>query len=131
MHEVLVALGGTPRVWRTERMATVVSPQTKRITFEAAALAKHYATQIAVCPARRAQRKGVVEAAIKYLTKSWWRTAAIATIADAQRSLDAWSARVADTRKRPHGTVGLDQDRRRHPGQGHQTASHFRNAALV
>jgi len=106
MHEVLVALGGTPRVWRTDRMATIVTPQTGRITPDAAALAKHYGTQIAVCPARRAQRKGVVEAAIKYLTRSWWRTAAVATLGDAQRSLDAWSARVADARKRPLGTVG-------------------------
>ena len=58
------------------------------------------------CPARRAQRKGVVEAAIKYLTRSWWRTAAVTTIGDAQRGLDAWSACVADQRKRPDGTVG-------------------------
>jgi transposase len=106
MHQVLVGLGGTPRVWRTDRMATIVAPQTGRITAEAAALAKHYGTQIAVCPARRAQRKGVVEAAIKYLTRSWWRTAAVASIGDAQRGLDAWSARVADQRTRPGATVG-------------------------
>jgi transposase len=106
MHQVLVALGGTPRVWRTDRMATIVTPLTGRITPDAAALAKHYGAQIAVCPARRAQRKGVVEAAIKYLTRSWWRTAAVATIGDAQRSLDAWSARVADERTRRAGTVG-------------------------
>lgn len=106
MHQVLVALGGTPRVWRTDRMATIVTPGTDRITADAAAAAKHYGVQIAVCPARRAQRKGVVEAAIKYLTKSWWRTAAVASMADAQRDLDAWSVRVADKRKRPGGTVG-------------------------
>jgi transposase len=106
MHQVLVALGGTPRVWRTDRMATVVSPQTGRITPDAAALAKHYGTQIAVCPARRAQRKGVVEKAIQYLTRSWWRTAAVATAGDAQRSLDRWSVDVADARDRPAGTVG-------------------------
>jgi transposase len=106
MHQVLVALGGTPRVWRTDRMATIVSPQTGRITPDAAALAKHYGTQIAVCPARRAQRKGVVEAAIKYLTGSWWRTAAVASIGEAQRDLDAWSVHVADQRKRPGGSVG-------------------------
>jgi transposase len=106
MHQVLVALGGTARVWRTDRMATIVTPQTARITADAAALAKHYGTQIAVCPARRAQRKGVVEKAIQYLTRSWWRSAAVATPGDAQRSLDAWSARVADQRKRPAGTVG-------------------------
>jgi transposase len=105
MHQVLVALGGSARVWRTDRMATVVTPQTGRITPDAAALAKHYGTQIAVCPARRAQRKGVVEKAIQYLTRSWWRTAAVATLGDAQRGLDAWSARVADQRKRPAGTV--------------------------
>jgi transposase len=105
MHDILVALGGTPRVWRTDRMATIVTPQTARITADAAALAKHYGTQIAVCLARRAQRKGVVEKAIQYLTRSWWRTAAVATLGDAQRSLDAWSVRVADQRKRPAGTV--------------------------
>ena len=106
MHQVLVALGGTARVWRTDRMATIVSPQTGRITPDAAALAKHYGVQIAVCPARRAQRKGVVEKAIQYLTRSWWRTAAVATIGEAQRSLDAWSIDVADARDRPAGTVG-------------------------
>lgn len=106
MHEILVALGGTPRVWRTDRMATVVTPQTGRITPDAAALAKHYGTAVAVCPARRAQRKGVVEAAIKYLTRSWWRTATVASMGEAQRDLDAWSVRVADKRKRPGGTVG-------------------------
>lgn len=105
MHQVLVALGGTPRVWRTDRMATIVTPQTGGITADAATLAKHYGTQIAVCPARRAQRKGVVEAAIKYLTRSWWRTAAVATLGDAQRGLNAWSARIADQRRRPAGTV--------------------------
>jgi transposase len=106
MHRVLVALGGTPRVWRTDRMATIVTPQTGRITPDAAALAKHYGVAVAVCPARRAQRKGVVEKAIQYMTRSWWRTAAVATIGDAQRGLDAWSVRVADQRKRPGGTIG-------------------------
>jgi len=105
-HQVLVALGGTPKVWRTDRMATVVEPRSGRITADAAAMAKHYGTTVAVCPARRAQRKGVVEAAIKYLTRSWWRTAAVANMGDAQRSLEAWSVSVADTRKRPLGTVG-------------------------
>jgi transposase len=106
MHDILVELGGTSRVWRTDRMATIVTPQTGRITPDAAALAKHYGTQIAVCPARRAQRKGVVEKAIQYLTRSWWRTAAVATIGEAQRSLDRWSIDVADARDRPGGTVG-------------------------
>jgi hypothetical protein len=39
VHQVLVALGGTPRVWRTDRMATIVHPQTKRVTRDARAKA--------------------------------------------------------------------------------------------
>jgi transposase len=106
MHQVLACLGGTPRVWRTDRMATIVVPGTDRLTVDAAQAAKHYGVEIAVCPPRRAQRKGVVEAAIKYLTRSWWRTAAVASMAEAQASLDQWSVQVADARKRPSGTVG-------------------------
>ena len=75
MHRVLVALGGTPRGWRTDRMATFVIPGTDRLTVDAAQAAKHYGTEITACPPRRAQRKGVVEAAIKHLIRSWWRSA--------------------------------------------------------
>ncbi|TML95309.1 MAG: IS21 family transposase [Actinobacteria bacterium] len=106
VHDVLVALGGTARVWRTDRMATIVIAGTDRLTVEAAQLAKHYGVEIAVCPPRRAQRKGVVEAAVKYTTRSWWRTAQVATIGEAQRDLDRWCVRVADARQRPAGTVG-------------------------
>jgi transposase len=105
-HQVLVALGGTARIWRTDRMATIVIPDSDRLTRDAAQIAKHYGIDVAVCPPRRAQRKGVVEAAIKYLTRNWWRTAPVTTIAEAQADLDAWSVRVADRRMRPGGTVG-------------------------
>lgn len=106
-HQVLVALGGTARVWRTDRMATIVVPGTDRLTVEAANIAKHYGVEIAVCPPRRAQRKGVVEKAIQYLTGSWWRTASVTTPAQAQASVDRWSVEVADRRARPGGmTVG-------------------------
>jgi transposase len=105
MHRVLVALGGTPQVWRTDRMATIVTPGTDRLTVDAVQAAKHYGVEIAVCPPRRAQRKGVAEGAIKYTTNSWWRSAQITTLADAQRSLDRWSVEVADRRARPGGTV--------------------------
>ena len=50
-------------------MATIVMPGTDRLTVDAANLAKHYGVEIAVCPPRRAQRKGVVETADQYLTK--------------------------------------------------------------
>jgi transposase len=106
MHRVLAGLGGTPKVWRTDRMATIVIPGTDRLTVDAAQAAKHYGTEISVCPPRRAQRKGVVEAAIKYLTRSWWRSAAVQTMGEAQRSLDRWSVEVSDQRRAGDRTVG-------------------------
>ena len=88
-------------------MATIVVPGTDRLTVDAANIAKHYGVEIAVCPPRRAQRKGVVEKAIQYLTGSWWRTAPVTTPAQAQTSVDCWSVEVADRRARPDGmTVG-------------------------
>jgi transposase len=108
MHQVLVALGGTPRVWRTDRMATIVNPQTKRVTRDACELAKHYGVELAICPPNRAQRKGVVERAIQYLTGSWWTSARISGPADAQRDLDRWCRDVADTRSREGGETVLD-----------------------
>ncbi len=106
-HQVLAGLGGTSRVWRTDRMATIVIPGTDRLTVDAANIAKHYGVEIAVCPPRRAQRKGVVEKAIQYLTNAWWRTARVSSPAQAQASLDRWSLEVADRRSRPDGmTVG-------------------------
>lgn len=106
MHMILVALGGTPRVWRTDRMATIVIPGTDRLTVDAANIAKHYGVEVAVCPPRRAQRKGVVEKAVQYLTNSWWRTARVSSPAEAQAGLGRWSEMVADQRSRPGGTVG-------------------------
>jgi transposase len=102
---VLRRLGGTTRSWRTDRMATIVAPGTDRLRLEAAELAKHYGATIAVCPRYRPQRKGVVEAAIRYIGRSWWRTARAAGPAEAQRSLDAWCVEVADKRRRGPLTV--------------------------
>lgn len=102
---VLRRLAGTTRSWRTDRMATLVEPGTDRLRAEAAELAKHYGATVAVCPPRRAQRKGVVEAAIRYVGRSWWRTARVATPAEAQRSLDLWCVEVADQRRRGLLTV--------------------------
>jgi len=102
---VLRRLGGTARCWRTDRMSTIVEPGSGRLRVEAAELAKHYGVTIAVCPPRRAQRKGVVEAAIRYLQRSWWRTADASTPQLAQSSLDRWCAEVADQRRRDGLTV--------------------------
>jgi len=43
-----------------------------RSVMEAAAMAKHDGVRIAVCPAERPQRKGVVEKSIQYAAQSWW-----------------------------------------------------------
>ena len=103
---VLRRLGGTTRCWRTDRMATVVYPGSNRLRPEAAAMAKHYGVRVTVCPANRPQRKGVVEKAIGYVTQSWWRSAPVASPAQAQADLDRWCLAVSDRRRRGQGTVG-------------------------
>jgi transposase len=102
---VLRRLGGTTRSWRTDRMATFVYPGTDRLRPEAAAMAKHYGVQVAVCPANRPQRKGVVEKAIQYVTQSWWRSAPVSSPAQAQADLDRWCVAVSDRRRRGQSTV--------------------------
>jgi len=102
---VLRRMGGSPRSWRTDRMATFVYPGTDRLRPEAAAMAKHYGVRVAVCPANRPQRKGVVEKAIDYLTRSWWRSAPVSTPAQAQADLDRWCTAVSDRRRRGRSMV--------------------------
>jgi transposase len=103
---VLRRLGGTTKSWRTDRMATFVYPGSDRLRPEAAAAAKHYGVTVAVCPANRPQRKGVVEKAIDYVTQSWWRAAPVSTLAEAQADLDRWGIAVSDRRRRGQSTVG-------------------------
>ena len=103
---VVRRLGGTARSWRTDRMASVVRPGTDRLRPEAAAMAKHCGVTVAVCPANRPQRKGVVEKAIGYVTRSWWRSAPVSTPAQAQADLDRWCVAVADRRRRGRSAVG-------------------------
>lgn len=105
MHRIVTALGGTPTVWRVDRMATAVIPGTDRLNPQFAEIAKHYGVEVAICPPRRAQRKGVVEKAIQYLTGRWWRTTRATDPQTAQRSLDVWCEKIADRRKRPGGTT--------------------------
>jgi transposase len=106
IHEILLGLGGSSRVWRVDRMATAVIPGTDRLNPQFAQIAKHYGVEVAVCPAHRPQRKGVVEAAIKFISQRWWRTARAASMLDAQKSLDTFTIIVSDRRRRRHSTVG-------------------------
>ena len=89
-HRCCVGLGGTSRVWRTDRMATVVVPGTDRLTVDAAKSPSTTASRSRSVRRGGAQRKGVVEKAIQFTTGSWWRTARIASRRGAGR---AWIAR--------------------------------------
>jgi transposase len=110
LDRLLRALGGTPRRWRTDHMEGAVVPGTQRLCRAFAEAAKHYGADVVICPSNRPQRKGCVEAAIRYLQRSWWRTAQIATPAAAQRSLERWSVDVADQRRRGGATVAALAD---------------------
>jgi len=61
--------------------------------------------EVWVCPPRRPQRKGVVEKAIQYVTRSWWRTAPVSSLGQAQADLDRWAVAVSDRRTRRGETI--------------------------
>jgi len=110
MDGVLRRHGGTAREWRTDRLATVIVPGTRDIQPSFAPVAKHYGAIVRPCPPRRGNRKGVVEAAVRYLCGRWWRTLVATSIEEAQASLDAFCATVADDRPRHGATVGVIAD---------------------
>lgn len=100
IDEILRRLGGTPRRWRVDRMATVINPGTGRLQRSFAPVAKHYGVGVDPCPPRHGNRKGVVEKAIHYLTQRWWRTARVGSVTEAQASVDRFCTEVADARPR-------------------------------
>jgi len=103
---VLRRLGGTTPAWRTDRLTTVIVPGTADVQASFAPVAKHYGAIIRPCPPRRGNRKGSVEAAVRYACGRWWRTLDARTMAEAQASLDRFCATVADARPRFGTTVG-------------------------
>ncbi len=101
LHQVSARLGGLPRQWRFDRMATVVNPDTGRVSASFAAVAKHYGVMVKPCPPRHGNRKGTVEKANHSAAQRWWRTLPEAmTVAQAQAGLDSFCARVGDSRVR-------------------------------
>jgi hypothetical protein len=89
LHQVSTRLGGLTRSWRFDQMATVCHPGSGRITASFGPVAVHYAVAVAICPGRRAWRKGAVEKSAHTIAQRWWRTVAdTTTIAEAQGSLD-------------------------------------------
>lgn len=106
IDQILRRLGGTAKVWRVDRMATVINPTTGKIQTSFTPVAKHYGVTVTPCPPRRGNRKGVVEKQIHYLTQRWWRTLDAANLAEAQASLDRFCATISDARRRGDTTVG-------------------------
>jgi hypothetical protein len=100
MDGVLRRHGGTARVWRTDRLATVIVPGSREVQRSFAPVAKFYGTVVEPCPPRRGNRKGAVESSVRYVCGRWWRTMTAATPAGAQSSLDAFCAGPADARRR-------------------------------
>jgi transposase len=74
MTTLLGLLGGLTRVWRFDRMATVMHPTTGDLTPMFAGFAKHHGVQPVVCRPRSGNRKGVVEKNNHTAAQRWWRT---------------------------------------------------------
>ncbi len=121
MDAVLRRLGGTARKWRVDRMATVIVPGSADVQASFAPVAKHYGAAIAPCPPRRGNRKGSVEAAVRFATGRWWRTLAAESPEAAQRSLDRFWFTTGDARLRSPSRIEdppADGSRPRWPAVG-------------
>ncbi len=95
-------LGGLTRKWRFDRMSTVCHPESGKVTVTFAAVAKYYGVQVAICPPRRGNRKGVVEKSNHTAAQRWWRTLPDdTTVEEAQASLDRFCELRGDARLRP------------------------------
>jgi transposase len=104
MDAVMRRLGGTARVWRTDRLATVIVPGTRDVQPSFAPVAKHYGAIVEPCPPRRGNRKGAVESAVRYTSGRWWRSLAATSPEEAQLSLDRFLAGPGDARLRRTAT---------------------------
>ncbi|MGI8662550.1 MAG: Mu transposase domain-containing protein [Acidimicrobiales bacterium] len=104
MDAVMRKLGGTARVWRTDRLATVIVPGSRDVQPSFAPVAKHYGAIVEPCPPRRGNRKGAVEAAVRFTCGRWWRTMTATTPEEAQLSLDRFLAGAGDARERRAAT---------------------------
>lgn len=101
MDGVCRRLGGVTRVWRTDRLSTVINPATGDIQASFAPVAKHYGAIVEPCPARHAWRKGSVESSVRFVSGRWWKTLTATTPEQAQLSLDRFCETAGDARKRP------------------------------
>jgi transposase len=128
MDAVMRRLGGTARVWRTDRLATVIVPGSRDVQPSFAPVAKHYGAIVEPCPPRRGNRKGAVEAAVRYVCGRWWRTSTATGPEEAQLSLDRFLATVDVTRVvAPNATVAFRGNRYAVPPGLTDTNVHLRH----
>lgn len=103
MSTLLGLLGGLTRVWRFDRMRTVLDPATGDLTSMFAGFAKHHGVQVIACRPRSGNRKGVVEKNNHTAAQRWWRSLPDALTAEqAQAGIEAF-ARRQDERRREGG----------------------------
>jgi transposase len=100
MDGVLRRLGGTPHTWRTDRLDTVIRPGMRDVQASFAPVAEYYGAVVEPCPPRRGNRKGAVEAAVRFTSGRWWRTLSATSPEEAQLSLDRFLAGPGDARQR-------------------------------
>ncbi|HEY8718721.1 IS21 family transposase [Pengzhenrongella sp.] len=101
LDRVARALGGLTRDWRFDRMSTVISPGTGKVSASFSGVAKHYGIVVRPCPPRRGNRKGVVEKANHVAAQRFWRTLPDdLSVEQAQAKLDTWCAKRGDARVR-------------------------------
>src|ERR1035441_7726715 len=100
MDGVLRRLGGTARIWRTDRLATVITPGTRDVQVSFAPVAKHYGAVVEPCPPRRGNRKGSVESAVRFTSGRWWKPLTARTPEEAQLSPGRFLAGPGDARER-------------------------------
>jgi transposase len=100
MDKVMRRLGGTAHVWRTDRLATVITPGTRDVQASFAPVAKHYRAIVEPCPPRRGNRKGSVESSVRFVSGRWWRTMTAKDPESAQLSLDRFLETTGDARMR-------------------------------
>jgi transposase len=92
MTTLLALLGGVTRVWRFDRMTTVVKAGSDDLTPMFAAFAKHHAVSAVACRPRSGNRKGVVEKNNHTVAQRWWRTLPDdVTLEQAQASFEAFA----------------------------------------
>jgi hypothetical protein len=82
----------------------VITPGTRDVQPSFVPVAKHYGAVVEPCPPRRGNRKGAVEAAVRYVSGRWWRTLTATTPQEAQVSLDRFLAGPGDARERRTAT---------------------------